>query len=444
MWNKIKSLFSTKASRTFKNRILFGSDGAVWTKRDYANFAKEAYMVNSIAFRCILEIAESVASVAWKQFKRVGKDESEITEDQPEILERANPEESFSFFMKKLTAFLALCGNSYAERIILEGGPNKGTLKELYALRPDRMQVLIHQSGMIAGQFKGYRHTLNGQHTDFEIDESTGQCDVLHFRTFHPQDDFYGLANTEPGAREIDTSNEATSYNKNLLQNQGRPGMIISIILDPDRGFTELSDKQFELLEKQLNDEEKFSGLNVGKSLILQGAKGTKAEPYGFSPRDLDYIEGGRELARRICSVYRVPPQLIGIPGETKYKNYQEARLSFWEDTIFSYLEYFKGEFNNWMYPIGSEFFIKPILDNVPALAPRRQIYWDRAQNSDFLTVNEKREMTGKQPIDGGDVILIPLTVVPLGSETPSEDEMKKSLQSQGFSEEQINDMLGG
>ena len=48
-------------------------------------------------------------------------------------------------------------------------------------------------------------------------------------------------------------------------------------------------------------------------------------------------------------------------------------------------------------------------LEKIPALFIKREKLWDRAQNSDFLLINEKRRMLGLNDIDGGDVILIPL-----------------------------------
>ena len=58
----------------------------------------------------------------------------------------------------------------------------------------------------------------------------TGQSDILQMKTFHPLDDWYGMAATEPAAREIDTSNASTEWNKNLLDKQARPGLVYKII----------------------------------------------------------------------------------------------------------------------------------------------------------------------------------------------------------------------
>jgi phage portal protein BeeE len=207
-------------------------------------------------------------------------------------------------------------------------------------------------------------------------------------------------------------------------------------------------------LEKYLQNE-KSGPKNAGKNLIIQGESGTKAEPYGFSLNDLDFVEGGRETARRIALAYGVPPQLIGIPGDSTYANYREARAALWEDTILYYLNYFKSELNNWMFGKDSDEFIDYNLENIPALAYKRDKLWERAQKSDFLMINEKREMVGLESAGAeGDVILVQASMVPLqmagespedleGKEEIEEEKLAKELRKQGYTDDEINSMLG-
>jgi len=54
--------------------------GVVWPDRNYENFAKETYMKNVIAYRCIDLIAKSASSVTWKLFKKTGEKKNESRE----------------------------------------------------------------------------------------------------------------------------------------------------------------------------------------------------------------------------------------------------------------------------------------------------------------------------------------------------------------------------
>jgi len=440
-WSKNKS--EQKESRTSAVITGAGHGGTVWNPRDFDNFANEAYLKNVIAFRCIDEIAKSVSIAPWYQYEMGHDDKPQKVTDKNDpvnkLLRRPNPSESWAFLMLQLSAYLALDGNSFIERVAPDSGPNVGLPMELYSLRPDRMKILTNSKGRLSG----YRYTVNSNNTDFDVDPMTNQADVLHLKTFHPTDDFWGAAPTESAAREIDSSNSATQWNKSVLDNEGRPGMVFTLI-------GAVGEAQFDQLEKDLS-ENHGGPANAGKDFIISGDSGTKVQPYSWSPKDLDFVEGGRELARGIARGYGVPPMLLGIPGDNTYSNMREARLGFWETTIISYLKYHRDEINNWMYDDESNRYIDYDLDQVPALSPRRDALWERAQASDFLTTNEKRAMVGHDSIgNAGDVILIDSSKIPLGfeEEDKGDDEtrdliVRQKLKDEGYSESEIDSMLG-
>ena len=431
--------FNAKKETTSKLSISSGYNDASWTPNDYENFARETYLKNVIAYRCIDELSTSIASIPWGEFEETksGKKKQITDSMMAETIKRPNPEESWSFWLMKLSAFLIMSGNVFPRRISPMTGPNKGIPSELWILRPDRMKIL-KSNGFLAG----YEYSVDSKKQIWYIDPITRQCDVLQLKSFNPIDDWWGASVTEPIAREIDTSNEMTEWNKKILENEGRPGMIITV-----NGT--LDDKAFDRLEKQIRAKSGSSG--AGDSLILESESGIEVKPYGWTPMDLDYIEGGRELARKICNGYKVPPQLIGIPGDNKYANYQEARLHFYENSVSWYSNYIRGELNNWLYEKGSKRSLNYNMEDIPALAPKRDKLWDRANKSNFLTINEKREMVGKDPVGvEGDIILTPANLIPLGTtpeikeekKTEEEKKAEKHLLQLGYRKEEIIALL--
>lgn len=421
--------------------------GVIWPEAKYDVYAKETYLRNIIAFRCINIIAMAISSVIWKM---VQADDDGEFEDMPEhplmqLIKRPNPNDSFSFLMLQIASYLVMSGNCFIERVSLSTGPNVGIPKELYVLRPDRMAILVDEK---SGAITGYKYTIGGRDVKWEVNPD-GSCDILHIKLFHPLDDWYGAAITETARYEIDTSNAETEWNKKLLDNECRPGMIF-------RYKGNLGDQQFDRLEKQLND--KFSGSkNAGKNLILEGEDMPDAKPYGFSPTEMDFLEGGREKARRIALAYGVPPMMLGIPGDNTYSNYKEARQALWEDTIFFYLGLIKDELNNWMLKTDTEkYILNYCLDEIPALAPKREALWDKLQNASWLTINEKRNMAGMETVEGGDVLLVPATMMPLdmagqtdtGSQNEEavrqeEEEAIQKMIGKGYTREQAEGMIG-
>ena len=402
--------------------LIPGGSGAVWRPRRYDVFAKEAYLTNVVAYRCADEIARAVESTPWRiERKRKDGAVEEVT-DHPvvDLMYRPNPEYTWGELIGRHTAFAVISGNAYMERIGPTTGKNAGVARELWSHRPDRMTVDVNPD---TGIRRGYKYTgPSGRECSWPIDPISGQSNIWHMKFFHPLHDWYGAGPVEPTSREIDTANEAMEWNKNLLQNQGRPGMIVSF-----KG--NIGDTEYNRLEKKLR--EKYGGpKNTGKHLIVEG-EGATVTPYGWSPLEMDYIESNREMSRRIALGFGVPPMILGIPGDNTYSNYESALLAFWENTIFFYLKRFGGGFSHWMFAAGDRMALVPDYDKLPALEPRRKSQYEKAEGADFLTINEKRRMTGHEDYqnvldaadgnDPADKIYQQAMMMPLG-ENPQED----------------------
>ena len=433
-----------KDSRTA--RILFsGSSGAVWSEQNFESYAKEAYLKNIIAFRCIDMIAKDVSSVPWELFRNAAEGKRELVTDHyvVDLLKRPNPTESLNFLILKLISFLVLSGNSFLEKVTAGIGGNFGDPKELYVLRPDRMHIGVNTS---TGALTSYTYALDSRSIIWKVG-LYGECDILHFKNFHPLNDFWGASAIQPASREIDILNEATEWNKSILENEGRPGMIYTVVGN-------MTDVQWDRFEKQL-EEEHSGAKNAGKHLVVEGEKGTSITPYGWNPAEMDFLEGGREVARRVAYGFGVPPQLIGIPGDSTYSNYKEARLAFWESTVFYYLNFLKGELNNWFFKEDDgEYFLDYDLTAIPALASKVQVLWDRVEKATFLTTNKKREIVGYERIEDeiADKVMIPANYIPLESTdidmdeglSDEEEETVKKIMDTGYTRDEALTLIGG
>jgi HK97 family phage portal protein len=414
---------------------------AHWAERDYENFSRETYIKNVIAFRCIFYIASSIASVKWRLFRQKDTEREEITDHAiNKILKKANPNDSFVFLVQKAISYLLIAGNTYLERI----SPIEGEIRELYCLRPDKMTIKTNKDTGIIEKY------VYDQRLNFDVDPITLDSDIKHIKMFHPLDDFFGLSITEPTAREIDSSNEATEWQKKVFENEGRPGMVLFI-----NGF--LSDDQWDRLENELS--RRYSGgINAGKPIIVEGENTGDVKPYAWSPKEMDWIESNRELSRKICIGYGVPPMLMGIPGDNTYSNQKEARSAFWEETVIYYLNLLSGELNDWLLKGEDNIFIDYDLSKVPALAYKMEVAWNRVKDADFLTLDEKRELIGmeKLPNGKGNVVLVNMTQITLDQivvgandqsseidkQQQEEDEVKKLIE-QGYEERIARLMIG-
>lgn len=383
----------TKSSRAGPLVALQHPGRAVWSPRRFDAFAEEAYQKNVIAFRAINQVSRAAASVPWRLAENTGR-RNGTRHPLLDLLARPNPMMARSEFIEAVIGYYLIAGNAYIEAV----GMETESPRELWPLRPDRMQVVPGKTGLP----QGYAYTLAGAERRWEADPVTGRSPILHLKTFHPLDDWYGLSPVEPAGYAIDQRNESDRWNMALLQNGARP--LGALVYEPrDGAAANLSDEQFARLRQEVAAQ--YGGAkNAGRPMLLDG--GLRWQEMSLSPKDMDFLNARHAASRDVAQAFGVPPQLLGIPGDNTYSNYQEARLALWEETVIPLLRHLRDEFNAWLAPRFGEGLVLDIdLDEIPALTLRRERTWARLQDAEFLTVNEKRENVGLPPRADGDAI---------------------------------------
>ena len=358
---------------------------AVWMRRDITKFADEGYRRNVIAHRAVSMIATAAASVPWKLTEQRART-SRVLESHPllTLLNTPNPLQGGTELCEALFAHRLIAGNAYLHAI----GPKGGAPLELHVLRPDRVAIIPGAGGIP----KAYRYTIDTRTIDIAVDVMTGQSRLLHFKAFHPLDDWYGLSPMEAAAYSIDQHNQCGAWNQALLQNGARPSGALMVKAGEGQPGT-LSENQYTRLKSQLD--EQFSGaMNAGRPLLLEG--GLEWKEMSLSPRDMDFISVKNSSARDIALAFGVAPQLLGIPGDNTFANLKEARLAMWEQTILPLLSNITDALNNWLVPMFDN-SLKLSLDQdaIPILAEKRDAYWERISGASFLNDDEKRKLLG-------------------------------------------------
>lgn len=244
-----------------------------------------------------------------------------------------------------------------------------------------------------------------------QVDFDRNDVPILHTRTFHPLDDWYGMSPLDPAAWSIDAHSATSAYNKALLENMAIPSG--ALIVQPDgQGVANLTEEQATRLKNEF--ESRFQGKrNAGRPMVLEGGLDWKA--FSASPKDMLLTDMKRDAAREIAMNFGVPPMLLGIPGDNTFANYQEANKTLWRQTIIPMALRSARALTTWLTPMfGGNLELKPNIDELDALADERVAQWERIGATNFLTVNEKRVAVGYEPIEGGDVVLVPAAQIPL------------------------------
>lgn len=363
---------------------------AVWMDRDYTQFAQEAYIRNVIAHRSVDMIATAAASVPLILNMVTSKGVRRELTDHPvlNILKRPNPTQPMGDFFKALYHYRLISGNAFVQAV---GTTNNTSPTELYLLRPDRVAVIAGK-GILP---TGYRYSIGEKYIDFPVDRLTGKSRLLHIKNFHPLNDWYGLSPIEAAAYSIDQHNHSGAWNQALLQNGARPSGALIVRNDSGNGGT-LSEDQYNRVKLQI-DEQFVGAANAGRPLLLEG--GLDWKEMSLTPKDMDFVEAKNSSARDIALAFGVPPQLLGIPGDNRYSNLQEARVALWEQTVLPLVMCTVDALNSWLLPMfGDKMELVADADNITALAVRNQVIWDRVERATFLTDDEKRAAVGYGP----------------------------------------------
>jgi HK97 family phage portal protein len=379
--NKRAAAPEAKASRTGALVALHQAGRPVWTARNYAALTRAGYMKNPVVYRAVKMVTEAASSVPWLLYDG----EAEV-DDHPllALLDKPNPRQAGSDFLEALYGYLLLAGNAYVEAVVTDqaGG---GEIRELYALRPDRMSVVPDASGWPAA----FEYQANGRIVRFAQD-GDGVPPILHIQKFHPLDDYYGFPAIEAAQTSLDVHNAASAWNKALVDNAARPSG--ALVYKGERD-SNLSEEQFERLRDELAAN--FSGAgNAGRPLLLEG--GLTWQTMSLTPKDMDFMALKHGAAREIALAFGVPPMLLGIPGDNTYANYREANLAFWRQTVLPLIARMAGALGGWLAPAwDGELRLSYDADQVEALSADREALWRRVNEADFLTPDEKRQAVG-------------------------------------------------
>lgn len=371
-----------KASATGAVVAFRGSGRPVWSGRDVLSMGKSGFLTNPVGHRAVRLISEAAAALPL-----VLQDQARRYDLHPvlELIRRPNAAQGRAELLEAVYGYLLLTGNAYLEAV-----PGAGRLPgELHVLRSDRMAVVPGPDGWPVA----YDYAVGGRTHRFDM---TGAVQpICHVKTFHPQDDHYGLSALQAAAVAVDVHNAASSWSKALLDNAARPsGAIVYKGVD---GQGSLSSDQYDRLLSEMEAHHQ-GARNAGRPMLLEG--GLDWKPMGFSPSDMEFQKTKEAAAREIAVAFGVPPMLLGIPGEATYANYQEAHRAFYRLTVLPLAQRVMAALSHWLSGFtGEAVELRPDLDQVPALAAERDQLWARVGVADFLTAAEKRAALGLPPL---------------------------------------------
>ncbi|CAN5261781.1 phage portal protein [soil metagenome] len=380
-------LFGASAYRGTLNRAAFDQ------------LALEGYAANPIVNACINKISASIASVEPHLYRR-GKD-GKLTKVEThallDLIESPNPTQSGKEFMRYLVSYYLTGGNAYIYGNGIDPSRSKPTPPtELQLLNPGKVKVVPGKTIYPLG----YEYKPDPNTTQlFPVEQIGGNSAIMQFKTFNPLDQWYGMAPMMAAAFGIDIHNGGQKWNKRLLDNDARPSGAV-VVKDQEGKPTTLTEDQYTRLKEQI-DEQMSGSANAGKPLLLEG--GLEWQAMSMTSKDIDFLKGKDSSARDIGLVFGVPSQLLQIPGDSTFANYEQANLSYWQDTVIPLLCWFLEGLNRWLTPLfGDDLYLWYDEESITALEPRRKEKAERINASQTMTINEKRRAMGMDDLPNG------------------------------------------
>ena len=386
--------------------------------KSYEKLSKEGYASVITVYACINEICSAASSSMywylvkkkssvdrkssprnlysrkWK-IKKLGKENKrkaslDSLDDHPllELLDNPNEMEDGTAHVFNNIAFYLVAGNAYTEIVTGNSLLDGRRPLELWNHRPGKMKPVASRGNRARGLIKQYLYEDGGQRVHFQPSE------IIHRKMFNPTDSILGLSPLQVAYLSVQNVNEARKWNNNLLKNAMRPS----------GGFSTkeyMDDDVYDRMRSQIDDE--YSGATAaGRPLLLEGDM--EWVKMAFTAEEMDWIESMKLTRSELCSLYNVPPEIIGaeIGSGKSYNSYIEARKALYEEAVIPQMDRLRAAYNRVLPQLfnSEDYVLDYDRDLIEAIQEERNKLWERTRQSNWTSINEKRDLTGYSPIN--------------------------------------------
>lgn len=343
-------------------------------------------------FACIRFITGNIAQLPWPVYIKRG--DSNIRVDNNSVYwvinVRANPEMSAFAFRQLMLTRALLLGNGFAE---IERD-TAGRVVALWPIDNDRITLDRYDNGDLY----------------YRITNANGSIEVAPRDMFHlcglSDDGIFGVPVIQYAARSIALGIAQEDYGYGFFANSGVPS---GVLKHPAR----LSDPAMERLKKQW--EENYSGTSRSQqTLILE--EGMEYSNISLPPEQAQFLTARQHSVEEIARWFGVPPQKIQQLLYSNYNSMEQAAIEVVTDTLMPWVKRFEQEVdykllsNNW----GGLYSRMDLRGLMRGTHKERAEYYRTLFGIGALSINEIRAKEELDPIDGGDLNMVPLNMAPL------------------------------
>lgn len=357
-------------------------------------------------FSCVRVLAESFGQLPLELMERDGRNRTPATSHPLYwILHLTpNPEMTSAELRMTMMSHLATWGNAYAQIVY----DLAGRRRELWPLRPDRVRPMRMPDGRLIYEYSG----SDGQLVVLDRSE------ILHVRGVS----FDGVLGYSPvglARRAFELKQQMEEFATAFWANDARPGVVLKHpkVLGPTAQ---------ENLRRSWEERHQGPG-RANRPAILE--EGMDISVIGMPQSDAQFLESQKFSRTEIAAIFRVPPHMIGDLERATFSNIEEQAQEFVDYTLLPWVELWKQAIARDLLDANER---KRYYAHFRTQALLRGKHIDRAQFYSSLqqigamSPNDIRELEDMNPIDGGDVYMVPLNLAPVqdvGENAPADDQ---------------------
>jgi HK97 family phage portal protein len=367
------------------------------TSKTGVQVSEDNALTFSAVYAAVRIISETIASIPLNVYNYDGESRTIAREHpvQKLLAKSPNPLASTFTFRECMAANLVLHGNAYA-KIELNAA---GRPVALIPLNPLKVEVKI-----VDGQ-KVYVFDKKHTYLDYEVLHVVGLS-------------FNGLTGKSP----IEVSREAVAiglaaqeYGARFYSNGANTGGVITA---PGR----LSIEAIKRLKESWNRANQGLANTHGTAILEEGMKYDKV---GLDPEQAQFLQSRKFQVNEIARIFRIPPSyLADLENSSTRANTEQQAIQFVRDCITPYVRRFEVELNRKLFREDESNYYAYFTMEGLMRGDQKARYeaYAVARNWGWLSVNDIRDLENLNPIEGGDVYLTPLNMVPSGEDNTNVD----------------------
>jgi len=261
---------------------------AIWPNLTQTAAQSNVYAASPWVYVAVNRIAEAGALAPLQVYRIEGEQRIGVTQHPLEkLLEAPNPFMSRFELFEQTLGMLELTGNAYWFLV----GDAAGTPAQIWPLRPDRVSIAPDATQYV----QGYIYEIDGKRIPLEAIE------VIHFKRWHPANDYYGLSALEAARVAIHTDQAMGEWNRNTFGvDHGVPAGIVQI-------KERVSDADYERIKREWRSS---YGGPQRRTAFLRGGD-IEWRNIGLSHSELDFLQGRKANRDEILNIFGVPVGLV-------------------------------------------------------------------------------------------------------------------------------------